>query len=168
LLVSRFRNIISCSLIVLAVILAGCQSTPTAEDEVSHPQAAPVAFHRCSGFFVYEICLADVEGDRVVDYVYFGDDLQIFMYREGVSLPDSMPLHRCRRPMTPEVTDIGSELLYLENGSLLTELDLKRRLLVRYLAAKDEVDECYGGDSSKGIRTDTVEEDFADDEFDWE
>ncbi|MEM0952590.1 MAG: hypothetical protein AAGI24_00490 [Pseudomonadota bacterium] len=151
-------------LIALPVVFSACQSTP----ELERPQAAPVEYYECNNFFVYDICLADIEGDGDVDYVYFGDDLQIFMWREGVALPDSMPLHRCRRPMTPEVAQIGSDLLYNDEDNLLREMDLKRRLLFKYLGDKDQVDECYGGDSSKGIPTDVVEDDFSNEDFDWD
>ena len=153
-------------LLALPAVLCACQSTP--DKALQYPDAAPVAFFQCSGFFVYDICLADIQGNGQVDYVYFEDDLQIFMYREGVELPASMPLHRCRRQMTPEVADIGSQLLYNEEGNLLTEMDLKRRLLMRYLGEKSEVDACYGGDSSKGIQTVAEEDDFADDDLEWE
>ncbi len=152
----------------LILLLTACASqAPMTDGDVL--TAAPVEYFACEGFFVYEICLADIEGDGVVDYTYFGDDLQIFMWRPGVTLPETMPLHRCGKAMTPEVTAIGNQLLHSENLSLLQEMDAKRRLLLLFLEAKDGVDECYGGDSTKGIPGGSApDEPFADDEFDWD
>jgi len=68
----------------------------------------------------------------------------------------------------PEDTLVYSaQLLYGEHLTLLEEMDVKSKLLFSYLAAKVQVDECYGGDSSLGDATGAAE-DFLIEEYDWD
>ena len=88
------------------------------------------------------------------------------MFQPGEPLPQDMPLHRCAVPMDEDVVLYSSQLLYGEELTLLEEMNVKRKLLVSFMAAKDDVDGCYGGDSIGGTGDGQAAE-FAADDYDW-
>jgi hypothetical protein len=148
----------------VAALASGCAST----SQVGAPATAQgEAREACGSFFVYSMCMIDQAGDHRVDYMYFADDHTIFMYQPGTTLPANMPLHRCARPMSEDVVAHSSRLLYGDDLNLLEEMDVKRKLLVSYMAAKGDVDECYGADSSGESSGVGAEEEFASDDYDW-
>ena len=122
---------------------------------------------KCGSFFVYDMCLTDSKGDRRVDYMYFSDTREVFMYTPDARLPEELALHRCAMEMQEDVVTHSSSLLYGENLGLLEEMDVKRKLLVSYMAAKNDVDGCYGGDSRLGEADTSQAADFVSDDFDW-
>ena len=151
------------SILLLATLATACASTKQAETVAREQQPGETT---CDSFFVYTMCMTDRARDGDVDYVYFADDNQIFMYRPGENLPTDMDIHRCARPIVGPVQGYGNALMY-EDLSLLEEMDVKRKLLVEFMAAKDEVDTCYGGDSTRGNAPAMAEEEFSADDFDW-
>ncbi len=153
------RRILALALVSLTT---ACASTQRAENAAADNPGLTT----CDSFMVYTMCMTDRARDGDVDYVYFADDLQIFMFRPDEQLPGHMPLHRCARPIEGELQDYGNALMY-EDLNLLEEMDVKRKLLLAYISAKGEVDECYGGDSRQGISEAPLEEEFAADDFDW-
>ena len=126
-------------------------SRPVADSNVTTVKTS------CESFFVYDMCMTDSTRDGRVDYAWFADDREIFLYRPGVPLPEALPLHRCAMAIGDKVAEYGSRLLYDEDLNLLQEMDVKRKLLVNYMAAKSRVDDCYGGDSRSGQRGDVAE-----------
>ena len=113
--------------------------------------------------------MTDTLGDQRVDYMYFGDTGEVFMYQADSELPGDRPMHRCAQPMEEDVVMHSSRLLYGEDLSLLQEMDVKRRLLLSYMSAKGGVDTCYGGDSRTGVVSgqQSPDESFAEDDFEW-
>lgn len=164
---SPSRTLLAVSL--LAGLTSGCGSMQQAESPVQAPEstAAVEAKVACGSFFVYDMCMTDRARDHRVDYVWFTDDSTIFMFQPGESLPADMPLHRCAVPMNEDVVQYSSQLLYGEELTLLEEMNVKRKLLVSFMAAKDEVDDCYGTDSSGGDRGGEAAVEFAADDYDW-
>ena len=150
-------------LLLLVALTTACASTQQAESVAREQQTGEIA---CDSFFVYTMCMTDRARDGDVDYVWFADDNQIFMYRPGETLPADMSIHRCARPIEGPVQGYGNALMY-EDLSLLQEMDVKRKLLVEFMAAKDEVDDCYGGDSMEANKSQPAEDEFAADDFDW-
>lgn len=149
---------------LLTSIASGCATTQT---PIADSKGVGPGKTACGSFFVYEMCMTDTLGDERVDYMYFTGKREIFMFRPGASLPADMPLHRCALSMRDDVVLHSSRLLYGEEMNLLEEMDVKRKLLVSYMASKAELDECYGGDSRLGQAAPDAASDFASDEFDW-
>jgi len=145
------------------VLLGGCAAS------MPDKTAAPAGKLSCGGFFVYEMCAQDLYGRGEVDFLYFADTSEIFMYRKGADLSAVRPLtlHRCAMQMPEDTLLYSTQLLYGEQLTLLEEMDVKSKLLFSYLAAKEQVDECYGGDSSLGDATGATE-DFLVDDYDWD
>jgi hypothetical protein len=148
--------------LALVALTTACASTRQAENAAADSPGVTT----CDSFMIYTMCMTDRAEDGDVDYVYFADDLQIFMFQPDAQLPGDMPIHRCARPIEGEVQGYGNALMY-EDLNLLEEMDVKRKLLVAFMAAKDEVDVCYGGDSIEGISKPDADDEFASDDYDW-
>lgn len=131
---ARFPHIL-----LVALWLGACASDP-------RPPAAP-GVHRCESFFIYEICIADLDRDRAVDFMYFGDDLQIFMYDrdQREALADLQPFHACAVPMSSDIRETSTQLLYGDDLPLTRRLALKGSLLKDYRAAQPAIDACNTG-----------------------
>jgi len=122
-------------------LLAGCASAPVKED---------VGKLTCESFLIYDLCIRDLTGDGLVDYMYFDDTKEIFLYREGnkMQVAKEMALHRCAMPMTESTLRQSTKLLYEENLSLMSEMVLKGKLVGNYLQAKAKIDDCYADDTA--------------------
>jgi hypothetical protein len=117
-------------------ILAGCATGPQ--------DATLVGRHHCESFFIYSVCVADRDEDHSVDYMYFGDDLQIFMYDETTreNLVGIQPFHECAIPMSDSTRRLSSQLLYGDDLGLSERLSLKGKLIRNYRAAQPAVHAC--------------------------
>lgn len=160
---TRFSQYLRAALaLTLVALTTACASTQQAETAAADNPGVTT----CDSFMIYTMCMTDRAEDGDVDYVYFADDLQIFMFQPDAQLPSHMSIHRCARPIDGELQGYGNALMY-EDLNLLEEMDVKRKLLVAFMAAKDEVDLCYGGDSTEGLGNSPAEEEFASDAYDW-
>ena len=130
------RSIITVILCCYLLGLAGCVTRPG--------DAIGRAVHRCEAFFIYEICIADYDHNGSVDYIYFGDDLQIFMFAEAMLplLDGVQPFHACAVPMSSAVRKNSSRLLYGDELSLSERLAIKGRLIGDYRSAQPAIDAC--------------------------
>lgn len=118
------------------VAIAGCTTRPR--------DPTLLGRHHCESFFVYTICVADRDVDGRVDYMYFGDDRQIFMYDAGMreALMGVQPFHACAIPMSDSNRNLSSQLLYGDDLSLSARLALKGRLIRNYRAVQPAVEAC--------------------------
>ena len=123
--------------LVLCVAVTGCVSAPPTND---------AANLFCDGYFIYVMCAEDITGDGITDIMYFQDDMQVFMYHEDVTSlvqTDDYLLHRCAMVMDETTREITTDMIAIDDSTpLLAELDLKKRLLVRYNQRRNEMDEC--------------------------
>lgn len=143
----------------LVVLASGCASS----QRTAMPLEQDAAKVACGSFLIYEMCMIDRAGDRRVDYAYFADDSQIFLYQQDEPLPAEMPMHPCAMPMTEDVVMHSSELLYSDDLTLLEEMDVKRKLLVSYMAARNGVESC----NEDGDASEVAGAGFDSDDFDW-
>ena len=117
-------------------MLAGCATTP----EGSRPPGE----QRCESFFIYVLCVADLDRDRLVDYMYFDDTREIFMFAQSMhdALKGILPFHRCAIPMGNDTRKVSSTLLYGGDLSFTEKLALKGRLIKNYRAAQPAISAC--------------------------
>lgn len=82
--------------------------------------------------------------DQRVDYMYFDDTREIFMYEASMAraLGPVLPFHACAVPMSRSTRDYSSQLLYDDNLSLADRLRIKGQLILNYRAAQPAVDAC--------------------------
>lgn len=129
-----------------------------------------VGRHHCESIFLYSVCVADRDEDGAVDYMYFGDDLQVFMYDEtaGDELRGVQPFHECAIPMSKSNKNLSSQLLYGDDLGLSKRLALKGRLIRNYRATQPAVDACNArGDDSPEALPSAADDPFLIDE-DWD
>ena len=62
-------------LVAVVLVLAGCAQTPS----VVPQQAAGKTV--CDTYLIQSMCVQDLQGDGVVDMIYFTDTKEIFMYQ---------------------------------------------------------------------------------------
>jgi len=105
----------------------------------------PVSAVYCDNFLVYDMCVQDLNGDGVVEYVYFTDSKEIFLLREGVDqpAPAALTMHKCVQFMSESLLRTTSRMLYIdESTSLLEKSDIRGALMVKYIALMPEVTAC--------------------------
>jgi hypothetical protein len=144
--------------------LVGCASTtPTG---VSRVQGKTV----CDSYIVMDMCVQDLMGDGTVDMVYFTDTNEVFMYQAGRqdAVAEVMSFHRCAVPLNPGMQSTTNQILARENLSLTQELDITRRLIANYVAAKPTIDACNARFTQKNPDNPAQQDDFFISESDWD
>ena len=148
---------------VAIALLAGCVSRPDGPNLVGE--------HRCERFFIYSICIADRDRSGGVDYIYFGDDFQVFMYTPEIEteLRAIEPFHPCAVQMSRETEALSSQLLYSDGLNLSDRLSVKGQLLRNYRAAQPAVDACNAANNVGGAGSPDIgdEDPFLSDD-DWD
>lgn len=149
------------TILLLVLWLGACASTP---DDVRPPGK-----EHCESFFIYVLCISDLDTDGQADYMYFEDTREIFMYADDMlsQLNNLLPLHACAIPMSESTREYSSQLVYSEDLSLSARLTVKARLAVNYRAAQPAVDACVASLNPEPDSQKTPERPF-DDEDDWQ
>lgn len=99
----------------------------------------------CDNFLIYNMCASDPNNDGVVDYVYFTDSEEVFMFSEGGldRVPRSQPVHRCVKQMEEDLVATTNRLFYLDdNSTALERTDIRGAMMVKYLAYLPEITAC--------------------------
>ena len=152
----------ACTILLTTLGLAACVSAPQ--------QRVLPGRHSCEAFLIYIICVGDIDRSGDVDYVYFGDDYQIFMYaqamREALNAL-GQPWHQCVIPMSERTRDYSSRLLYSEELGLSERLAVKGKLLRSYRASQRAIEACNAPRKKPGKAPDGVDDPFGA-EDDWE
>jgi hypothetical protein len=145
LLISRRRRISpvrTCCLLAL-VLVSACAPVDQ--------RSAPFGFISCERFFIYDLCLSDLDEDGAVDFMYFDDTKEIFMYAAKAleEVSSVMPLHECAIPMSADIRSQSSELLYGESLPLSERLVVKGKLINSYRKAQPAISACNRGQSDR-------------------
>lgn len=159
--------------LVLAVFTAGC-----ATHQAGKPAAAetrPVGKAVCDTYIILSMCVEDLDLDGTVDMVYFTDTREAFMYQEGEqsNVEKVMPFHRCAVALNTGMQTTTNRILARSDLSFSEELDITRKLLASYRAAKPEIDACnarFEDAESSDDEANSAEtyDDFSDFEPDWD
>lgn len=148
-----------------ALLLLMWISACTTVSDVQRPLGEQI----CESFFIYVVCIADLDRNGRVDYMYFDDTRDIFMYDESMreQLATVLPLHPCAIPMSASTKDTSSALLYGKELPVTKRLGLKARLLRNYQVAQPAVDACYASlDGSDSTPKDDEPPFITDDDWD--
>lgn len=155
-------------LLIIVTMLAACSSTPNTPDAASSADSAAPDRVVCDSYLMQPMCVQDLSGDATVDFIYFTDTNEIFMYREGhkEAVAKVMPLHRCAVPLNPGMQATTNQILHRKNLSLTEELDITRKLIVNFVAAKPDIDACNARYEQEDTEV-ALDEDYSEDDFDW-
>ena len=148
----------------VVLMLAGCVQTPS----IVPQQAAGKTV--CDTYLIQSMCVQDLQGDGVVDLIYFTDTKEIFMYQNGKrdSVAEVMPFHRCAVPLDAGMQATTNRILNRENLSLTEELSITVELITNYLAAKPSIDACNVRFEGNSDEADLPPEGFSQFEEDWD
>lgn len=105
----------------------------------------PVSNVYCDNFLVYDMCAQDLNGDGVVEYVYFADSLEVFMYREGgiENLPAPHGIHRCAQQMDEDLVATTSRVFTVtDDTSYLEKQDIRGAMMLKYITYMPRVTAC--------------------------
>lgn len=133
----QFSNIRALLLLSCCLLFVGCSGMSLAD--------RPANDLYCDNFLVYEMCARDSNGDGVVDYTYFEESKEIFMYRDRLPrrIPAGLGVHRCVMPMEEDLVETTSRVFYIdENSSLLDKTDIRGAMMIKYIAKLPEVTAC--------------------------
>jgi hypothetical protein len=146
------------------MLLGGCAST--APTGVSRSQGKTV----CDSYIIMDMCVQDLMGDGTVDMVYFTDTNEVFMYQAGRqdAVGEVMPFHRCAVPLNAGMQSTTNQILEREDLSLTEELDITRRLIANYVAAKPTIDACNARFTQKDPDNPAQKDDFFISDSDWD
>lgn len=125
-------------LLAVVLVLAGCAQTP---GMVPQPAVGKTV---CDTYLIESMCVQDLQGDGVVDLIYFTDTKEIFMYQSGKRdlVAKVMSFHRCAVPLDEGMQATTNRILNRENLSIAEELSITMELIANYLAAKPSIDAC--------------------------
>ncbi len=129
---ARLSTLLGCT-----VLIASCTGTSIGQ--------RPANSLYCDNFLIYEMCARDTNRDGIVEYVYFDDSKEIFMYRDELPrrLPAEIDVHRCARAMDDSLVETTSRMFYIdESTSLLQKTDIRGALMIKYIAWMPEVTAC--------------------------
>ena len=151
-------------LLAVVLVLAGCAQTPS----MTPQQAAGKTV--CDTYLIQSMCVQDLQGDGVVDLIYFTDTKEIFMYRSGKrdSVAQVMPFHRCAVPLDAGMQATTNQILNREDLSLTEELSITMELIANYLAAKASIDACNARFEVTKDEADPSSEGFSQFKEDWD
>jgi hypothetical protein len=91
------------------------------------------------------MCARDSNRDGIVDYTYFQESKEIFMYRERLPrrIPEGFGVHRCAMPMEEDLIATSSRVFYIdESSSLLERTDIRSAMMLKYMTKLPEVTAC--------------------------
>ena len=99
----------------------------------------------CDNFILYEMCARDSNRDGIVDYTYFQESKEIFMYRDRLPrrIPVGFGVHRCAMPMEEDLIATTSRVFYIDDSSsLLEKADIRGAMMLKYMTKLPEVTAC--------------------------
>ena len=126
------------SLLGLILSLVGCNS-------IRLVSTTPTNNVYCDNFLIYEMCAEDLDNDGIVEYVYFADTVEVFLYRQGArdSIPDRLHMHRCIRVMDEGLVETTNRVFEVTNDtSYLEKQDIRGAMMIKYFAHLPEITAC--------------------------
>lgn len=125
------------ALLGACLLLIGCSGANLAE--------RPVNDLYCDNFVLYKMCARDSNRDGIVDYTYFEESKEIFMYRNRLPrrIPAGFGVHRCAMPMEEDLITTTSRVFYIDDSSsLLERTDIRGAMMLKYMTKLPEVTAC--------------------------
>ena len=151
-------------LVAVVLVLAGCAQTPSVVPQRAAGKTV------CDTYLIQSMCVQDLQGDGVVDLIYFTDTKEIFMYQNGKRdlVAEVMPFHRCAVTLDAGMQATTNRILNREDLSLTEELSITMELITNYLAAKPSIDACNAQVEDNSDKADVPPEGFSQFEEDWD
>lgn len=123
--------------LVLSLALSACGSWEVGD--------RPANALYCDNFLLYALCARDMDGDGIVEFVYFEETEKVFMWRDGArdSVPEEMALHQCARPMEDDLAATTSRVFYVDDDTnILEKTDIRGAMMIKYIAYLPGITAC--------------------------
>ncbi len=123
--------------LLLLITLTGCGFLAVGE--------RPANSHYCDKFLIYDMCAQDLDRDGIVEYVYFPDSREVFMYRseEELELAEDLGMHRCAMMMDDELVATTSRVFFVDDETTyLQKQDIRGAMLIRYISHLPRMTAC--------------------------
>lgn len=147
------------------LFMVACSSitTPEQDNFVDHNV-------QCMRYFIYEICVRDFDADKQVDFVYFNDTQETFLYRSDIE-PSKLvglgfPMHRCVQLLNDETQQAANDLLLVSKEDSYQEKSrIKKAMVDSYASYAPTVKACNKKYNNEINLPDEDEESFGEEEF---
>lgn len=106
---------------------------------------SPTTSLYCDNFLFYTMCARDMDHDGIVDFVYFEESEEVFMWREGArdDVPADMKFHQCAEVMDAELVATTNRVFFVdENTSYLERQDIRGGMMIKYITKLPWVAAC--------------------------
>ena len=107
--------------------------------------ARPTISLYCDNFLIYKMCARDMDRDGIVDFVYFEESEEVFMWREGAraDVPADMKFHQCAEVMDAELVATTNRVFFVDDEtSYLERQDIRGGMMIKYITALPRVVAC--------------------------
>lgn len=134
---ARSSGIRILALVTSSLLLTSCAGNYAGE--------RPVNSLYCDNFVLYKMCARDSNRDGIVDYTYFEESKEIFMYRNRLPrrIPAGFGVHRCAMPMEEDLVATTSRVFHIDDSSsMLERTDIRGAMMLKYMAKLPEVTAC--------------------------
>ena len=152
---------LSLCLIVTALLISACSNQPR-----QSLASAPLEY--CDSYFIYDMCIKDVNADGQADLMYFQDTDEIFMLVKEFFNDDFAGLirHKCLQEMDDGLRNTSTKVLAAQlESTVLERAQLKSQLILHYTRYLTKINRCFKP-NDKNTSDQEAEEDFGDEEFD--
>ena len=99
----------------------------------------------CDNFLLYTLCARDMNQDGIVDFVYFEESEEVFMWREGArdDVPADMKFHQCAEVMDAELVATTNRVFFVDDDtSYLERQDIRGGMMIKYITRLPRVAAC--------------------------
>lgn len=161
---SRRTHLLLPIILLISLLPGACSNTP-ATTSVGRQEVTDLY---CLNYFVYQMCVRDVDDDGTADLMYFNDTKEIFMLSpeyEHASFA-GLTMHRCLQTMNHDIRQASSKLLYIDkNSGAFYKARVKSQLMLAYTHYLPKINHCMNKSNIAGS-TDTDDDSFGDEDFD--
>ena len=151
--------------LTMALIVALLNACASVDSKYPIAHVPPVNSVFCDTYFIYQMCVEDVDDNGDVDILFFQDTGEVFMYQAGQeeNISGDKPLHECAQIMDDSMQAASSELLYVtDDMGFFEKTRIKKNLMVNYARYRGRINQC----NIKYELTHSIpEDDFGDEEF---
>lgn len=151
--------------LLMMLLLTACSSitTPKGEDFLGHKV-------QCMRYFIYEICVRDFDVDNEVDFAYFNDTKETFLYRADLAQSQivdlGFPMHRCVQVLNKETQQAANKLLLIDKTDPAKERSrVKKAMVDSYSSYAPRVKACNKKYNNEVKLPDLKKDSFGEEEF---
>ena len=146
---------------LICLLLSACSSAPE--------KKPTVVAEYCDSYFIYTMCIKDLNADGKADLMYFNDSDEIFMVvPEFLNTPVAgLVPHPCVQIMDEGLRKTSTDVLAAQvESTVLERAQIKSKLILHYTRYLPKISRCHKPETNGSSQGESEEDDFGDEEFD--